>query len=68
MITPMQIRMARAGLNISIQKLQNLSGINATTISYIENEKRSPLYRTMSEIQDALEKQGVVFIENGVQI
>jgi|TARA_R100001480_G_scaffold28323_1_gene38702 transcriptional regulator with XRE-family HTH domain len=68
MITPMQIRMARAGLNISIQRLQSLSGVNASTISYIERERRSPLYRTMMRLQDALEKQGVTFVEGGAQI
>lgn len=62
MITPAQVRMARAALNISAVELAKLAGVGKTTILRFEREEGRPLAETLEAIQSALEKKGIVFL------
>lgn len=70
MITPGQIRMARAGLRWTIEDLSLKSGVSTRTIKRIESAD-DVLYATMMtmlKIKTSLETAGVEFIgtpENG---
>lgn len=66
MLSPEQIRMARAALKWGVRDLAKKSGVLANTISLIENSKTDPRASTLQAIQDAFEKAGIVFLpENG---
>lgn len=62
MLEPSQIRMARAGLKISVRQLSLLSGVADSTILRFESGKGAILTTNMSRIQRALEQAGVVFV------
>lgn len=62
MVTPDQIRMARAALKWGVRELAEKSGLTANTVSRIENGAES-LTTTLQRIVDALEKGGVEFID-----
>ena len=63
MITGLQIRAARAILKWSVRDLAEHCGISYPTISKIEQTDGVPTGRsqTLIEIQNALEKGGVIF-------
>ena len=61
MITPSQVRMARAGLGWGVRELAVKAGIAANTVSRFENGFGA-MVETLARIQDALENAGVVFI------
>jgi transcriptional regulator with XRE-family HTH domain len=65
MITPKQIRAARALLGIGQIELASSSGVSIATIRRIEasNDNMRVLLETMVRIQRALEAEGIVFIE-----
>jgi transcriptional regulator with XRE-family HTH domain len=66
MLSPEQIRMARAALKWGVRDLAKKSGVLANTVSLIENGKTDPRASTLRAIQDAFEKAGIVFLpENG---
>ena len=70
MVTPEQIRMARAALNWSVKELAGKCGIGVNTLSRLENGTDSRL-STLSKIQKTLINAGIVFLsenENGVGI
>jgi transcriptional regulator with XRE-family HTH domain len=64
MITPGQIRMARAGLGWTIEELCSNSGVSARTIKRIENagDVMSANMRTIVKIKTCLETGGIEFI------
>ncbi len=65
-LTPDQCRAARGLLNLSRPDLAGLSGMSLRTIAYFEDGKRQPVGPTLDALRQALEKAGVVFIdENG---
>ena len=63
MITPAQIRGARAMLELTQVDLANASGISKASILDIETGRTKPKSSTLSSIQRALEKAGIVFVE-----
>jgi len=66
MMQPSQCRMARAALKISVRELAKMAGVAANTITRFETGKSRGYADTVANIQRALEKAGVEFIdENG---
>ncbi|KAB2716962.1 helix-turn-helix domain-containing protein [Brucella intermedia] len=65
MITPEQIRGARAMLGMTQAELAKLSGLSTTGLNNIERGSADPKASTLSAIQLALEGRGVVFLANG---
>jgi len=63
-MNPIQCRMARAGLGISIAELAKAAGVRAATISHFESGGDS--YRsTVDKLRDALQDRGAVFFPSG---
>lgn len=67
MDNPELIRAARSLLGWSQYYLAERCGIRQSTIANIENEKVIPQTDTMKRIVDALEKGGILFLEDGVR-
>ena len=66
MITPQQIRGARAMLGLTQAELAELAGISKTGLNNIESGAADPKISTLKAIEGALEAAGVIFIkENG---
>ena len=64
-MTPEQLRMARAALQLGVRELAALAGVTPNTISRIENG-HDAMASTLEKIRTALETEGVQFIpENG---
>jgi hypothetical protein len=63
MITPTQIKMARAAVDLGIRDLAKLADCAPSTILRFEGGKGSMLTGTLARVQKALEKEGVVFLE-----
>ena len=61
MITPSQIRMARAALGWSVRDLGKRAGVSGNTVSRFENGSGA-MVDTLVRMQTALESAGVVFI------
>lgn len=70
MITPAQIRAARALLNISQQELANELGVSVITVKRLESER--DVYVSLDAVeaaQKALEARGVKFLgQDGLRI
>ena len=62
MIDAAQVRMARAGVKISVRELAELSGVADSTILRFESGKGAILATNMARLQRALEEAGVIFI------
>jgi len=62
-ITPAQVRAARAMLQISRQDLSKGAKVAERTISDFETGRRNPIPATLTAIKTALEVAGVIFIE-----
>ncbi len=66
MITPQQIRGARAMLGLTQAALAESVGVSATAMNNIERGIAKPKATTIAAIRSVLENAGVVFIpENG---
>lgn len=65
MITPQQIRGARAMLGLTQAALAEASGISATALNNIERGAADPKVSTLRAIQTALEAAGVQFLDEG---
>jgi transcriptional regulator with XRE-family HTH domain len=66
MITPQQIRGARAMLGLTQADLAKQAGLSTTGLNNIESGSTDPKASTLKAIQSALESAGVEFIpENG---
>jgi len=66
MITPKQIRGARAMLGLTQADLAARAGMSATGLNNIEKGSADPKASTLRAIQAALETEGIEFIpENG---
>ncbi len=63
MLTAVQIRMARAALGLGIRELAELADCAPSTVLRFEGGKGGMQTGTLSRIQKALEKEGVMFIE-----
>ena len=56
--------MARASLNWSLERLAEVSGVHRNTISNFETGKYAGDSGTLEAIKKALERAGVIFMEN----
>jgi transcriptional regulator with XRE-family HTH domain len=65
MLTPDQIRGARAMLGLTQASLARLAGLSTTGLNNIESGQSDPKVSTMEAVQRALESAGVAF-ENGM--
>jgi transcriptional regulator with XRE-family HTH domain len=61
MITAEQIRMARAGLNISLRELSKTTGIAQSTIQRFESGRGGMLATTLARLEAAFIAKGVEF-------
>lgn len=62
MLDPVQVRMARAALGLSVRELAERSGVADSTILRFETGKGAILTTNMARIQKALEEAGVLFL------
>ena len=60
-MTPEQLRMARAALQLGVRELAELADVTPNTISRIENG-HDAMAPTLEKIRTALENEGVQFI------
>jgi DNA-binding XRE family transcriptional regulator len=67
MITPAQIRAARALIGWKQTDLATASGVSEMSIKNIERGATDPRASTLLSLQSALEGAGVVFLDPGVQ-
>lgn len=65
MLTPQQIRAARALLNWSQNQLAEASGVAAQSIKNIERGVTDPRLTTATALRRTLEAAGVQFVDNG---
>jgi len=65
MITPAQIRAARALIGWKQSKLAEASGISEISIKNIERGATDPRSSTLAAIQSAFLKAGVIFLDPG---
>jgi predicted transcriptional regulator len=68
MISPAQIRGARAMLGLTQKELAERAGMSATALVNIEIGASDPKASTLAAIQEALEEAGAEFIPNGVRV
>lgn len=68
MVKPNYIVAARGILRWSQEDLARESGVSGRTINLIENEKQNPSQETLTSIQMAFDRAGVVFRADGVII
>lgn len=61
-ITPLQARLARAALNLSLRDLAEASGLARNTITRIELGQGAVHAANLARLQDVFEKKGVVFL------
>ena len=64
MISPLQIRAARALLELKRADLAASAGISSTALANIERSESDPRASTLQKIQEVLETEGIVFGEN----
>jgi predicted transcriptional regulator len=64
MISPAQIRMARAGLGISVKVLAERSGVADSTIHRFEAGRGGMQTGTLERLQTALETSGAIFLSS----
>lgn len=62
MISPAQIRMARAGLGISVKVLAERSSVADSTIHRFEAGRGGMQTGTLERLQTALEAAGAIFL------
>lgn len=65
MLTPAQIRAARALISWKQTDLAAASGVSEMSIKNIERGSTDPRSSTLQSIQSALEKAGVIFLDPG---
>ena len=65
MLTPEQIRMARAALKWGVRDVAKKSKMAANTVSRIENGESDARSSTLAELQATFEKAGIVFGADG---
>ncbi len=65
MITPAQIRAARALIGWKQRDLSDAAGVSISAIKDIERDIRDPRASTLLAIESALSRAGVMFLEVG---
>jgi DNA-binding XRE family transcriptional regulator len=68
MLTPAQIRAARALVGWSQVDLADASGVALQSIKNIETGKTDPRLSTATALRAALEKAGVIFLDDGQSV
>jgi predicted transcriptional regulator len=63
MLTPRQLRAARALVGWSREMLAEKSGVPAITTRQFENGQTDPKLSTVGKLRRALEKAGVIFVD-----
>lgn len=61
-IYPVQLRMARAAIQITTRELGKLSGVSATTITRIENGQQKAQAGTMDALAAIFRERGLLFV------
>ena len=61
-ITPVQLRMARAALQLTVRELGALAGISATTVTRIENNQTKPHAASMQAFAKVFRERGLLFV------
>ncbi len=67
MMTPEQIRAARALLKWGQNDLASASGVSVPAIANIETERQKPNDQTQRKLLEAFQAEGIEFIEGGVR-
>lgn len=62
MVTPLQIKLARTALGLTIRELAETAGVAPSTIHLFETEKGAMRTSTLGRVQKVLEDGGVIFI------
>lgn len=62
-MTPLLCRTARTLVGLSQAELAELAGVTTLTVRNYEGEKTEPSYKTWRAIRTALEKAGVLFLD-----
>lgn len=62
LITPAQIRAARALLDWSQERLAQAAGVAISSVRDVESSKRDPEAQTISSMRRALNNEGIVFL------
>ena len=65
MLTPLHLRMARQGLQMTTRELGGLAGISFTTINRFETGKGGLQSNTILKIERSLKSLGIQFLEEG---
>ncbi|ATN34104.1 transcriptional regulator [Rhizobium sp. ACO-34A] len=68
MITPEQIRGARAMLGMTQADLAKAAGLSTTGLNNIERGTADPKASTLRAVQAALEEAGILFLSEGALI
>lgn len=66
-MTPAQLRMARAAVRLGVRELAELAGVSAPTLTRFETEAGGIRHDTAQKVQAALGKLGVRFVTEGGQ-
>ena len=61
-ITPLQARLARAALNLSLRELAETTGLSPNTINRFELGRGAVHAANLWRLQDVFEQRGVVFL------
>lgn len=64
-MTPVQLRMARAALQWSLDDLASRSGMSADEIANLEKEKVAGPREAVERVRSVLEDAGVEFLDDG---
>ncbi len=62
-MTPLQLKLARTALNLSIRDLAKIADVAPSTIMRFESGTGGTQRRTLDHIQGVLEERGVMFID-----
>jgi transcriptional regulator with XRE-family HTH domain len=62
-MTPKTCRAARSLLGLSQAELGDLAGVTMLTVRNYESEKTEPAYKTWRSIRTALERAGILFLD-----
>ncbi|MBL9040990.1 MAG: helix-turn-helix transcriptional regulator [Myxococcales bacterium] len=63
--TPVQVRQARASLQIGQRELARCAGISVSTLNAYEQGKRPAFDSTVARLRQTLEELGMIFGEDG---
>lgn len=61
-ITPLQVKLARTALGLSLRDLALASGLSPNTITRFELGRGGVHTANLGRLQDVLEKRGVIFV------